>query len=103
MATNKHAKTYPLLFHHTAPFSILVGAVRTFPIIDNPLIILMSISGTNGYNNDTSRYANSTFQQSACSVEPGNAEDVGKIVSCNAVLSLWNAVLIYVCLYSCRS
>jgi hypothetical protein len=61
-----------------------VGDVRRFPIIDNPYVI----PGTNGYNNDTFHWASSGSQQSACSVEPGNVEDVGKIVSCIAVLSV---------------
>ncbi|KAF8736610.1 hypothetical protein AX14_014265, partial [Amanita brunnescens Koide BX004] len=36
--------------------------------------------GGNNYNNDTLHYAITSSQQSACSVEPGSAEDVGRIL-----------------------
>ncbi|GJE93062.1 FAD dependent oxidoreductase [Phanerochaete sordida] len=36
--------------------------------------------GTPSYNNDTHHWANSSSAESACSVEPGSAQDVGKIL-----------------------
>ena len=42
---------------------------------------LMFIPGSKSYNNDTLHWAITSSQQSACSVEPGTAKDVGKIVS----------------------
>ena len=46
------------------------------------------MTGSTGYESDVEHYFNSSAAASTCSVEPGNAADVGKLVRIQALFSV---------------
>ena len=68
----------PLPFRRKAQFITQASCVNSLSLISGHEAIFI---GSTLYALDVYHYANSSAQQSACTVEPGTANDVGKIVS----------------------
>ena len=69
---------YPLPFLQKARFIIQVSCVHIQNLMSGHEAVFI---GSALYALDVYHFANSSTQQSACTVEPGTANDVGKIVS----------------------
>ena len=73
---------------------LLPGKWYTHIIHYSKLSLNHCVTGSSQYEKDTSHYAASSSQRSACSVEPGNVDDIAKIVSCYILRKQWTPELL---------
>ena len=76
MRIKMYVKLYHLPSRRKVQFTILVSALSQLESM-----LTIAFQGDAIYTKDISHFANSSTQQSMCTVEPGTARDVGKIVS----------------------
>jgi hypothetical protein len=74
-----HARRLPLRSPALRRYISLVSTLSVHPMVAKELMIHPQAAPQ--YTADNFHYALSSSQESACSVEPGSAEDVSKIVS----------------------